>query len=62
MVEDNQIKTEVSPFAVREGEIKTLPLASKVKIDWNKVINANTRKGHPSNKDFLNFSRFWVKT
>ncbi len=23
MVEDNEIKTEVSPFAVREGEIKT---------------------------------------
>ena len=23
MVEDNQIKTEVSPFAIREGEIKT---------------------------------------
>ena len=23
MVEDEQIKTEVSPFAIREGEIKT---------------------------------------
>jgi len=23
MVEDNEIKTEVSPFAIREGEIKT---------------------------------------
>ena len=23
MVEDNAIKTEVSPFAIREGEIKT---------------------------------------
>lgn len=23
MVDDNEIKTEVSPFAVREGEIKT---------------------------------------
>ena len=23
MVEDNQIKAEVSPFAIREGEIKT---------------------------------------
>ena len=23
MVEDNEIKTEISPFAVREGEIKT---------------------------------------
>ena len=23
MVEDNQIKTEVSPFSIREGEIKT---------------------------------------
>ena len=23
MVEDNQIKTDVSPFAVREGEVKT---------------------------------------
>ena len=24
MVEDSQIKTEISPFAVREGEVKTL--------------------------------------
>ena len=23
MVEDNQIKSQVSPFAIREGEIKT---------------------------------------
>jgi len=23
MVEDSEIKTEVSPFAIREGEIKT---------------------------------------
>ena len=23
MVEDNEIKAEVSPFAIREGEIKT---------------------------------------
>ena len=25
MVEDNEIKAQVSPFAIREGEIKTIP-------------------------------------
>ena len=37
MVEDSQIKTEVSPFAVRDGEVKTFD--GKDRICFNKSNN-----------------------
>ena len=35
MVEDNQIKAQVSPFAIREGEIKTAKFVTfKTESKW----------------------------
>ena len=38
MVEDEQIKTEVSPFAIREGEIKTFD-GKDGYVSMNQIIN-----------------------
>ena len=38
MVEDNQIKAQVSPFAIREGEIKTFD-GKDGYVSMNQIIN-----------------------
>ena len=42
MVEDNQIKTDVSPFAIREGEIKTFD-GKDGYVSMNQIIHKVTR-------------------
>ena len=34
MVEDNEIKAQISPFAIREGEIKTFDVVPYICGSW----------------------------
>ena len=50
MVEDNEIKTEISPFAVREGEIKTFD-GKDGYVSMNQIIH-KINIGHISEINF----------
>ena len=50
MVEDEQIKTEISPFAIREGEIKTFD-GKDGYVSMNQIIH-RINIGHISDIHF----------
>ena len=51
MVEDNQIKTDVSPFAIREGEIKTFD-GKDGYVSMNQIIH-KINIGHISDIHYI---------
>ena len=68
MVEDNQIKAQVSPFAIREGEIKTFDgkdgyvsmnqIINKINYDkkYGRIMKRNRQQGYQKSSFIFLFS------